>query len=155
MRHGLDRPAFETRMRAVASGNQSFIDAMLSYPKSTQEVCTELVQRHFSIDVPALQYFVKQGIVSPRRTGRNRQWSKSDVDYVADLLETRHQFNAIGFALLAHQVDAAQDSAAFLGACQATGCDRPEDFVRIIHPSERGACEIEYLDPGEFYGEGE
>ncbi|TWU14747.1 hypothetical protein CA54_36160 [Symmachiella macrocystis] len=63
-----------------------------AYPKSTEDVVSELRERGFDARVPALDYLIRKNVVSPPREGRNYQWRTKHVDRAAAVLEEQQCF---------------------------------------------------------------
>jgi hypothetical protein len=62
------------------------------YPKSTQDVVSELRCRGYDASVPVLNYLIRQEKVTPSREGRNYEWEPEHVEQVARYLEDQEAY---------------------------------------------------------------
>jgi len=111
------------------------------YPKSTEEAVTELRNRGYDVRPPVLDYFIRKGVVSPKRSGRKYEWTKGDIDQAAEECENHQIFKPTTWCNLELGISAAQRIRALREAVW-TAIDEfeaevPEDedwFLMTVHP---------------------
>jgi hypothetical protein len=80
----------EDRTMAITLSRAAFVEYRCfgmpdEYPKSTEQAVTELRIGDYDASVPAMNYVIKQGKVSPARSGRNYEWQPEHIDQAASL----------------------------------------------------------------------
>lgn len=114
------------------------------YPKSTALAAAELRSRGFDAPVPTLNYLIKQGIVAPKRDGRNYDWTPDDIDQAAAYFDEKSAYSAFGHTNRTLGIDAEQylralrlamdDLRERYGEQTVPINDVPDWFVMQVHP---------------------
>ena len=79
------------------------------YPKNTAAAKTELRRRGYDATVPALNYLIRQGKVTPARDGsRNYRWLPQDIDLAAQELEARKAYTPLAVCAMVLGIDLVQ-----------------------------------------------
>lgn len=112
------------------------------YPKSTEEAVLELRKRGLNVDRAKLDYLIrKQAISEPRAgTGRNRLWTKRDIDKAARYLDEQQDYVPTAVACMVDNIDPGQDERAFQQVCAENADVHPsrDYFVREVFPGAAG-----------------
>jgi len=106
---------------APAEDQRKWLDG--EYPKSTEQGVLELRARGLDATGAVIEYLIRKGeIKPPGGEGRNRKWSRADIDRLADYLDERQVYVPGTAARAFYNIDPAQDMRALRKAFR----DNPE-----------------------------
>ena len=112
------------------------------YPKATAAAAAELRARGLDTDPAGLDYLIKKGrIPEPTGgTGRNRRWTREDIDRAADYLDREQIYVPGTVARMFYNIDPAQDLRAQREAFDANPhlSPNPDLFVMEMLPGAAG-----------------